>query len=57
MDGPGNLKTFDEVCQALYTSYTSRLNGMNSFVKSKNWPASKWKFQSFLNSFSPADSY
>jgi hypothetical protein len=23
MDGPGNLKTFDEVCQALYTAYIS----------------------------------
>ena len=44
MCGDEKLKTFDEVCQALYTAYTSRLNGMNSFVKSKNWPASKWKF-------------
>ncbi len=44
MCGDEKLKTFDEVCQALYTAYMSRLNGMNSFVKSKNWPASKWKF-------------
>ena len=44
MCGDEKLKTFNEVCQALYTAYTSRLNGMNSFVKQKNWPASKWKF-------------
>ena len=44
MCGDEKLKTFDEVCQALYTAYMSRLSGMNSFVKAKNWPASSWKF-------------
>lgn len=44
MCGDEKLKTFDEVCQALYAAYTSRLSGMNSFVKQQNWPASKWKF-------------
>ena len=44
MCGDEKLKTFNEVCQALYTAYMSRLNGMNSFVSGQNWPASKWKF-------------
>ena len=44
MCGDEKLKTFDEVCQALYAAYMARLNGMNSFVSGQNWPTSKWKF-------------
>ena len=44
MCGDEKLKTFDEVCQALYTAYMARVNGMNDFVSGQKWPADKWKF-------------
>ena len=44
MCGDEKLGSFNEVCQALYTAYVARVNGMNGFVLSKQWPADKWKF-------------
>ena len=43
MCGDEKLKTFNEVCQALYTAYTERIIGMNDFVINEKWPVSEWK--------------
>ena len=44
MCGDEKLKTYNEVCQALYTAYVARVEGMNGFVLKEQWPADKWKF-------------
>ena len=43
MCGDEKLKTFNEVCQALYTAYTERIKGMNDFVINNKWPVNDWK--------------
>jgi hypothetical protein len=44
MCGDEKLKTYNEVCQALYNAYVARVKGMNGFVLNEQWPADKWKF-------------
>ena len=44
MCGDEKLDSFEKVCQALYTAYMARVNGMNDFVSGQKWPADKWKF-------------
>jgi hypothetical protein len=44
MCGDEKLKTYNEVCQALYNAYVARVEGMNGFVLDEQWPADKWKF-------------
>ena len=44
MCGDEKLKTYNEVCQALYNAYVARVEGMNGFVLNQQWPADKWKF-------------
>jgi hypothetical protein len=44
MCGDEKLDSFEKVCQALYTAYMARVNGMNDFVSGQKWPADKWQF-------------
>ena len=44
MCGDEKLDSFEKVCQALYTAYVARVNGMNDFVSGQKWPADKWQF-------------
>ena len=40
--GDEYMNTFDDVLTAFHNAYMNRLNGMNSFVSSQDWPVSAW---------------